>query len=79
MLVEKSSFGLGGAGGPPALAEGVGINTARLGAVAWIITGDDHRRGRHGLLNPLIQLDALDTPRCRWRPSAWLWWDGSVR
>src|SRR5262249_55085643 len=44
-----------GVAGPP-LAEGVGINTARLGAVAWIIAVA--MTGVAGiLLSPLIQLD----------------------
>jgi branched-subunit amino acid ABC-type transport system permease component len=59
ILVEKSRFGLSARAvvDRPHLAEGVGINTTRLGAVAWVIA-----LGMTGvagiLLSPLIQLDA---------------------
>ena len=59
VLVEKSHFGLSARAvvDRPALAEGVGINTTRLSAVAWIIASA--MTGIAGiLLSPLIQLDA---------------------
>ena len=59
VLVEKSRFGLSARAvvDRPPLAEGVGINTTRLGAVAWIIAVA--MTGVAGiLLSPLIQLDA---------------------
>ncbi len=59
ILVEKSRFGLSARAvvDRPPLAEGVGINTTRLSAVAWIIaTGMTGLAGI--LLSPLIQLDA---------------------
>jgi branched-subunit amino acid ABC-type transport system permease component len=59
ILVEKSRFGLSARAvvDRPKLAEGVGINTTRFGAVAWIIAlGMTGVAGM--LLSPLIQLDA---------------------
>jgi branched-chain amino acid transport system permease protein len=59
VLVEKSRFGLSARAvvDRPPLAEGVGINTTRFGAVAWIIALT--MTGVAGiLLSPLIQLDA---------------------
>ena len=59
LLVEKSRFGLSARAvvDRPPLAEGVGINTTRFGAVAWIIASA--MTGVAGiLLSPLIQLDA---------------------
>ncbi len=59
ILVEKSRFGLSARAvvDRPPFAEGVGINTTRFGAVAWIIAVG--MTGVGGiLLSPLIQLDA---------------------
>jgi branched-subunit amino acid ABC-type transport system permease component len=59
VLVEKSRFGLSARAvvDRPPLAEGVGINTTRFGAAAWIIALA--MTGVAGiLLSPLIQLDA---------------------
>ena len=59
LLVEKSRFGLSARAvvDRPRLAEGVGINTTRLSAIAWIIASA--MTGVAGLLlSPLIQLDA---------------------
>jgi branched-chain amino acid transport system permease protein len=59
LLVEKSRFGLSARAvvDRPDLSEGVGINTTRMGAVAWIIALA--MTGVAGILiSPLIQLDA---------------------
>lgn len=59
ILVEKSHFGLSARAvvDRPKFAEGVGINTTRFGAVAWIIALA--MTGVAGiLLSPLIQLEA---------------------